>query len=709
MRATINGYTLSAAGEVSWTSQPGFDPVVRTFHVQTSIVNRLRERPNEITLQIGDRTIRNLILIGDGPGDGAQFNEKAFSTVTIADRRWLLATKGADVAFNLRRRTGSLTTELQTPGNTGVAPQLLSSFPEEEYYPLTLLDGKPWAVFDAIQYLADQADFPIRNIDPAFPKGDVFTAQGYRGRGMLNVLMMDLLSLVPFWEFSIDDEGVGYFYQQVDFKDPDLTPKRMTEVLRKGHIWGGGAWGKTNLSRVRPQSIRVHFPVEVELLFNYLNDQDLQLAFQSAAPFIPGYAPPAYLESYIQNPVDGLVNPTDPNRTIARGSLINLHVFLQALNEADQSGLIPLPVGAKAKYGPLTIEFMNQFYLSPVTMFGIYTLGERGLTNPLYHRIVTEVRRAYRQNFRMTTQWARSVLAFSNYRIDYLDSISATRRKTNVFCQYSARINEQAGPVRKREDETNHWFSGDLSNTTVERYSLQDVAPADIIIDDQEAKAFHVLFRRGQYGDVEDYIPGLIDVPTSYLNASNLKIEMDHEAPLSSDFQLGTILNCQPVPRHTGTHLFTVEVSPRDAALQAQLPGDAFGPCQGPILDIYVPYDPHMTAKFGFTTFQAQPELELPFFDAKSKFPAGRLSNKPLIEEIAKAYAVSYYYRFLDHYSGAAASPNVGQNATLIGSINSVTSTPTTNTYELSQEVTSADMRNFLTTSTREMLQRLIK
>lgn len=699
MKATVNGFSLPMVGEVSWTTRPGFEPSVHSFYVAKGVVNQLRASPEDITLILGGRVIKNLILISDGPGVEAAGNEKAFDTITLADKRWLLSTTGADVAFNLRRRTSMSLVDTGT--TVDVPPQILTKFNEEEYYPITLNNGEPWAVEDAILELSKRAKFPIQPVPPGFPRGDIFGDKGYRGQGMLSHILSELLGMVPLWEFSITDDGEGFFYRQHDVQG---TLDLLKDASKFGTSWGGGIYSGTNRSRYRPREIRVHFYVEAEILFSYFPTLDKQLAFQSAAPIIPGPAPDAYLESYIKNPIDSL---PFAGQKIARGSFVNFHAFLQALAEADATGEVPIPIDTKAAIGPVTEELIQKYYNKTNYLFGVYSLERSGQNNPLYLRILGEIFNSYRMFYRLTTQWARSVSTIATERLDFVDPISATRRKTLVFCPFSAALGEREQTVRKRNDFTNHWMLGQLTSTTPADPS--DSAPADIFIEDQEGKAMGLIFRRGQFGNVDEYIPAILEGESTYLNTSNLKIEMDKGVPIKPDFFLQTILTCTPIPRHTGTHLFTVSVAPKDAAAKLGLQPTGLGPCLGPVLDIYVPFDPNMTAKFAYSADKIQQELADPFFDPNAKFPESRLTNKVLVDDIATAYAAAYYYRFMDHIVGRMTTVNAGQDTKIKGSIASVTSTATMHTYEAGYEVTAATMMNFLTTSTREFLQRRIK
>lgn len=676
MLGTISGVPfVMGFGVPQWVKQPGFQPATMDAFVSSGNLSYLRSLNGSLELKLGDRTIKNLYLVASGPGDGAGANERAATMIRLADKRIFLTVRNVRTVVNMRRVTA---TGLFDANDTRPPVVRAQNF-TEEYYPGTLKDGvRPYEIEDLLEEFLDEAGISFTTPPSGFPTGDILGESGFQAEGNAASVCQQLLDSVPGWAFDLDDDGVGYFFQT---NDQARTELKFIELTKYGTAFGGGVVGFLDRSFLRPKWINIHFPARVEMDFYYSPLEDRQFAFSLPVPGVKTAAPPRFLESYINNPVNDL--PFLGNR-LARGAMLNFYAFLVAFEDLVSSGQINRPDGRTASaWGPISERLIREFYLRP-TNVQAYSSNLVGGPNPLYLDVFHEIFRSYRLKFRLSYEWAPYVLGISADQVGYVDPISRSKAKTSVWCDYTGIPGERLVGARKRTDEENsrfleYSFSGSTQSTLVRN----PVAPAYVRITDQDTKAFQVVFRESQFGDIVGYGPFLLQNQVLNLNISNLKSEIGFGSTISEIFSMATVLTLTPVPSRTYNNYHTIKVSPGDiagllppnASINAQPGPTTLGACNGPELDLFMPDDEAFLAQFKFYETLSD-QCAAPFFDPTARFPESALVNKDMLEAIAKAYAASHYSTMQDVYVGSGTVPTRDQDFKFAGSYNGFSAGP---------------------------------
>ena len=711
MRASLGGVTLAAQGEVQWVKRPGFVPSTMDVYLPLGTLASIIPKNGEIELVLGDRVIKKLFILATGPGDGAVGNEKSAEFIRVGDSRYALLTRTVQAAVNLRRviATGVLNPNSSQPVQVRT-PNFL-----EEYYPQTLKDGlTPYTVKDLIIEFLEEANIPFAKPPKEFPDGDILGQAGFQITGPVSEVCQQLLDSVAGWGFDVDDNGQGYFFKVNELQ---LSLEVVDEVGKYGSVFGGGVPGILDRSYMRPREIRVHYPARVEMGLGYRPSQDRIFAVTLPAPRPKGYVPPRFLESYINNPVQAL---DYLGNKLARGAMLNFHAFLIALRDMERSGEIRPPDGAKAQTrGSITEDLIREFYLRPTNVQD-YSTDIVGGANQLYLDIFYEIFRSYRMKYRLSYEWAPFVLAISAKRVAYLDPITRVRVDASAWCDFTGIPGERLVSSRKRDhSDNNRYLEYRYSASTFA--SLDDEAsvraPAFVRVTDQQTKAFEIVFRHGQFGDINGYGPFTLEEPVLNLNIGNLKSQLGYGGTISDVFAMDTILTLTPVPRRSGNHLHTITVKPsevqallvgKSAKTQSKsVPTNGMDRCYGPVLDIFMPEDEMTTAFFKFAEQDAA-QLAAPFFDESSRFPVSALVNEPQLISIAKAYAASAYANLLDVMVGGNTVPTSDQNFNFKGNYNLSVASPSTTIVRFGPYEANPNPLNFMPLGLRQQfLQRI--
>ncbi|TXH54593.1 MAG: hypothetical protein E6Q97_10480 [Desulfurellales bacterium] len=709
MWGTISGVPfVQGFGAPQWVKRPGFLPATLDAYIPRGNLAALRALNGSLELKLGDRTIKNLYLVASGPGDGAGANEEAAVMIRLADKRIFLTTRNVRAVVNMRRVTATGLFD----ANDSRPPAVRAQNFTEEYYPSTLKDGvRPYELEDLLTEFLDEAGVPFATPPSGFPSGDILGESGFQTEGTAASVCQQLLDSIPGWAFDLDDEGVGYLFQT---NDQARTELKFIELTKYGSVFGGGTVGLLDRSFLRPKWINVRFPARVEMDFYYSPVEDRQFAFSLPVPGVKTAAPPRFLESYINNPVNDL--PFLGHR-LARGAMLNFHAFLTAFEDLVSSGEIKRPDGRTASaWGPISERLIREFYLRP-TNVQAYSSNIVGGPNPIYLDVFYEILRSYRLKYRLSYEWAPYVLAISTEQVGYVDPISRSKAKASVWCDYTGIPGERLVSTRKRTDEENsrfleHSFSGSTQSTLVRN----PTAPAYARVTDQDTKAFQVIFRDGRFGDIEGYGPFILENQVLNLNISNLKSELSKGSTISEIFSLATILTLTPVPSRTHNNYHTIRVNPADvagllppnASISAQPGPTSLGACNGPELDIFMPDDENFFAQFKFYETLSD-QCAAPFFDPTATFPESALVNKDMLEALAKAYAASHYSTLQDVYTGSTTIPTRDQDFKFSGSYNGFSASPDLTRVEFGPHEALPDPTMFMPESLRKKFMRRIE
>lgn len=656
MICSINNARLLRTAPVSYSSPPGTNPSPVKIIVDDEVLPRVRDNPFDVTLRIGERYISGLKVKAIGSASGS-LGEHVSSSVVLVDRRHYWGRIKYSAAFNIRRRTGEIAL---AEGDVPLAVQ--DSIPQLRYYTQTLNGQKPYTLREALEkVLRDTKQEPFA-IPPNFPDVNVFGAKGFQQDGSLRSVIDGLLAFAPDWTLARDDDGTVRFYER-----SDIAAEAAAEAEMRPKIFGAG-WAKaSDRSYDRPSKVIIRFYVEPELRWDYEESTEVF----NTLPRIDAVdnsedAKKPLLEAAIDTPVPGLLSPD--GKEVARGSIMGFYYFLTALQAA--SNIYPLSPNASGN--PWDYHAIIRLYMRPWDVKAQFAhFG--GFIDRNWDRITRASLGSFRTYYRLPQSWADRVKILKPFRVELIDPVSLTRRKSPVFSDYLSKPAQRLATVYSESDADELAWSTENAVSDVTKDC--QLAPAKIVGVDNESKSFQVLYKRSPRGRDDDVFPVTIEDPPKVINQSNLRLAVEAGQRIDEGFEMATIMTTIPQPSPgSKAHFHSVEVTPAEAAEVLGIPEGRLGSCLGPVWEVIVPPSPSTTARFVWSD-DAKDELIAPFFDSTARFPVRNLQNAEDVNALAKAHAAVVYRSKLDTFDGHVSSPAIKQPPGLVGSMKSVTTT----------------------------------
>jgi hypothetical protein len=721
MVASLNGVTLLKVAPVVWDTKPGIAASRTTVFMDDKSLARAKKNINDSTLQIGARVISNLRILREVSGSGTT-GEAVGKGLVLVDRRFVWGRIEYAAFFNVRRRTGEA--KISGDGETPLAVR--DAIPLLRYLPQTLDGLIPFTLKKCIEkVLKDTKQEPFV-IPEEFPDVQVFGAKGFSVQDNVARIITDLLKFAPGWSLTCDDDGTIRFYNKADIEaeieaDNKMVPKLFAQGFTK----------TSDLRFDRPSKIKVLFFAEAEIRFDYEEDIDRRTAFttfvEDASPLDTPVDPT--LEAVIRAPVPDL--QFDSANVMARDSLVRLYLFLNAISTPAGQAIYPLSPNASGQ--PWDYIAITKYFLRCWDVKDRYVCFGGKFTDKNWDRITRTTLRDFRTHFKLNQDWADRVRDLKPSRVELLDAISLTFRRSPVFADYISKPALRLSSVFKGKgidlDDLAWVAKESCFNKKTQAFKTINKcerAPADIVSIDNNSKSFRVLYRRSPRGRDEDVMPiGLADEDLpKVINDTNLRIKLEIAQPILQEYQMSTILTCIPQPiTGSRSHLHEVEVTPGQAAKVMKIDQGRIGECSGPVWEILIPASPLTTARFFWTDFTTDPtnpdsqsnSMVAPFFSKAAKFPQANLQNKDDVEALAKNAAAAVYFSLLDRLDGKSTAPAVIPPPGIVGGIKSVRTTaspdpkaPIVNVLQFGAEVVPRNPYNNLPAEVRERLLRLI-
>lgn len=700
MVCSLNGTRLIAVAPVVWESRPGVAPSSTVVVADREAAERINQRHENVTLRIGERVIEKLRIIKSGSASGVPGEHMCYR-FHLVDQRYLWARIKYTASFNLRRRTGEI--EI-AEGDAPLAVRDLK--PVYSYYAQTLDAGSPFTLKSALErVLLDTKQQPFV-IPEAFPDTDVFGAKGYQKEGSLAEIITGILEFAPGWSVTRDDDGTIRFYDKSNLKEEFKVDGAM-----RPRLFGGGWSRVSDLSFDRPSKIIVRIYAEPEMRFDYDEQLDINpqnyIRFESIT-FDEVPVDPT-LNAVIDCPVPDLED--DRGNPVARDSQMSMFQFFQSLS----LGSAIYPLSPFAKVGPWDYHTITKLYLRPWDVKAQFVnFGTFRDTN--WGRITRTSLKQFRRYFRLNQDWQDRVKQIRPFRVELIDPVSLTRRKSPVYGNYLSKpVLRMSSVFSEAEGDDLAWCEYEGFN---EKTSLCRRAPAEIVGVDNEAKSFRVLYKRSPRGRDEDVLPVTIaeDEMPKVINASNLFLKLEIGHPIEKNYKMATILTCLPQPMPGSTsHFHTIEITPDQAAKVLKIDRSRLGDCKGPVWEIIVPPTETTTARFVWSD-ESRDQMIAPFFQRDAQFPADNLQNPKDCQALAEASAAAVYYSLLDRLDGKSSTAATAAPPGIAGSIKSISTTaspdkskPIINTVSYGAEFPPRNPYNLLPADVRQrILQQII-
>lgn len=696
---TLGGVELSLeVGQVhSWALTSGTQPHQAIFEVTAARARQILERgqaqfqsagtgtrPRNQPAPVGPLTleirapgrdpvvIQGLYVQASQPG--GSINTAA---VLVADRRWLFRRVLIRRDYNIRRRTG----EFRVLEGEVRPLQVATRAADVAYRPATLKGDKPWKareiLEDVLTELCGQGGWVI---DEDLPFAD--TVEGLVLKDPGDEALQRVLGFLPGAAVYAGLDGRLHVYNA-------LRNGEIAVATAAGRpLWNTGNWAVVDRSFLRPQRVHVYFGRELEVRYDYSDDN-------ANATRVRGREP-RHLENVLPSP--------DATLTLANGRVVALGTWItvdQAL--AAWRALEDFP--------PELTEHLSQagirrFYMAGLSFLHHLFSHQVGTSelNAVWAKRINALQDHWRRTFRLLPAWRDKIATLRAYRCAVVDEETGTRAAAQAYFDHVVKLGAR-GLTKFAKGNDLGW------NTTSWAANLAEgkVAPADVEVLDEDNGIIRITPRLDLGGLAVAVAPGTVDVIPKATAGETTTLWA--QCSLAASWDLAVVVTCsQAVPNDLG-QMHRETVAARDA--YALLPGVVEGVHRAPDADTLVS-EGIETARWGWVDDQAT-ALEETFFDGKPPPPA-LMVNPATVRALAQAQAARVHAALLDRGEGSFAVP-LKAGVVPTGSLSQVIykvarpdekSVVTTTTLVMPPIVVSPSITSLLPESVRRVVQKLV-
>jgi len=640
---------------------------MQSFLTERKAAERIyKKAPGPVDLVMGAVKVEKLYITSLGPGD-----DPHTLTVNVIDRRWLFTRQHLVKTYNLRKRTG----EIRVDGNKRI--EIATSTSAIAYASWSLNRGKPWKFKEVVEDILKTLG--LKEDEYAIPDelGKDVNVQDLDIDTSGESALEGILSLAGGIGVWCDYEG------KIVIKD--MNDGTEANEMSSAEIIGGGRIEVSDRAAERPKEVRVLFNREVELRFDYDEDEAGAAAASTTAEE----------EDRAPRDMQNVLPQTDINFPGAsRGNWIELVAYLNGLPSTPDYSI---PAHAP---GPLDIAFLRKSYLNPAWPKYLYVHDTNGNIDQVWSRRIQTVRRCFRRVFRINKVWRDKIRQFKAYRTSVVDIDTFTRGHAEAFMDYTAFPSERSLFVtRKDSDRT-------LEGWVVEGYAedLDEAtpAPADVGVVDPDNGIISVSLVTGPYGEETDVIPGQVDGLPELTDVGTAYGMIRGGFPLKTGFKVATILTCIMAAPNDNGRLHEITIKPKEIE---PILGHEVGECNGPPLTLRVGGSDRTSARFCWIDDHSA-AIDEAFFEG-TEWPEPTFLNKDEIQAFAEAAAAQVYSAMRDKAEGSATYSS--RAARPVGSISGVShrvsqrGVATTSLF-LAAQIVPRDFAEFLPASVRRVL-----
>ena len=610
------------------------------FEVGATVDKALQGLSNPVTLEVdvemvsGGKAVRSRYRV-----EGLLLTERVPLdpwTVkwTIADERWQFQHARFSADFNSTRMTNErVVPTLVSAGGASAGADLGNANPDfnsvarYRYWPHTLRSneglafavpgstvdssGRPWTALEALRYVLQAA------------------TKRYRGI-----------------KLRVDVQDNGYQLQDEEFKEEELPRilSRLLNLARAGlYVAADGTWvvydgqgvppltGVGNyegaglvevrdLSRACPAKVRVRFPKEYEIRFDFCEGVAGQTTGRFSFDMENVLPLPETVGKFPRGLFVRISDGTDASDAETALSIWN--------NDTAN----PWPNGQK-----VTLALLRKLMTSSM-LFQVLSLNPAGGIDPVLANRCAMLRQHYRQTFRIPIVWQNMIERWTPYLVSVISKITGRRQPSPVWQDYTLLLaqrlpgNSALPQARNLSAVQRAWPEG-----SAQRPALKDgrVAPATIEEVSQELGVFRVAF----YPDLQNYVGRYI--PSALKRDIALQFTRDPGAvgPLlegeawADDFHLSTLISCS---------FSTPNGSERMHEVEAAGPGG-----KGSLHTYDVPYMSE-PARYAWVDGQSSAELK----DGLVQLQGFDLVNESVLSAVARGMFNRIAYSYANHVIG---------------------------------------------------------
>lgn len=611
-KATLGGVALPLLQPIGWGLRNGTSPYQRLFEMHVDDAASLKGPILDIALVSGDREIQASRLHVVSVLPGSRFDTRA---VLVADRRLLWSRIGVAYGFNVRRRTGD--TRLVGEGRV----ETLQVVDDGAYASWSLNGGAAWKWQDALAEVFKQAGEPVR-IALKDPLASV-VVENLEFSGTFDLGLQLLLSYAPAAAVYIDLDGVAVVHDTRQGGERDEL-KKLTPA-----IYGTGSAAMSDRRYARPSAVFVGFEREVEIRFDYSEDEPTEAATVARNPAPSSGVEARVLENVFPSPDLTLAFA---GQTITRGTWVAFDAGYTAW-EADGTR----PAGTP---GPLNAAKVRRHWTAQFAMLrALY--GVDGSGNPSMVKInrLRAIRQHWRQTFRIPAPWMARFRSIRAERVALIDQETGTRGRNSVFTDYTVKASMFGLAKRQSDYHKLGWLVRGYATLLADA----EQAPALLTVLDPDSGIIRVDFQTDPAGEGDEIAPGAIDEGAMPTHDATSDILAWYACSLESAWKLAMVFSAvQASPNNVGRyHMVKVEPGQTDVKT---------GECLGPPMTVLVGGG-LTTARFAWDDARSA-EID-GCFGRGDPITDDLCVNKLELGEVAKAIARSEYLSLLDRMDGS--------------------------------------------------------
>ncbi len=583
----LAGVPLLGEGSQMWPLRAGVDPVMQTMAVDPDGLRSLLQAVAEgnfvdltwIDDQGRPHEVKRLLVVKEIPGPNPHVK-----AVLVADRRILWKQRWVLNRFNLRRRVG--TKRRKRWRDALDFPQQLL-LPEIQYRFFSLKNGQPWTALDVLEELMGQLEPGGFIVD-----GDVRSQ--IEGMPVENLNLDDpapdalrrALKLLPGADVTVDPSGEARIYYTLTQREIEIIGTG--EIGKSGQagpeIIGGGHVELVSENLLRPEAVDVFFTMEVELRFDFLQDERVDVPLSETQD--PG-EPVRFLENVLPVP-DFELELARGAGIAAQGTWITVQQALEAWTEP--SGTL----------NGLTADILDRAFIPEMNLWeGLALLGSLDLDGVKadWGARVAALATHYRQTYRINARWIDNILSLRDYLVGTIDLTTGTRAPALAFTDHAIRASDKSMFLEgARGDDINYAFNVfGYPGINTEIRDTDKPAPAVVQILDGDQGIVRIDYRIDPYRLSDMVLPGTIqNGPTENVRRSaNVPIAFnavgrDGTIPrLAPGQRVAMILSAVPGSPNSKAQLYRIRVTPSD--LRGVLPKEVLAnPTPGFIQEVRV-------------------------------------------------------------------------------------------------------------------------
>lgn len=571
--ATLGGFPCLASSPVQWALKSGIQPYITTVDLAPQHAKELLAAtqqaglPTRLILGVDTTTplvIEDVWVLHNAPAENYNL-----SRVTIADRRWMWSYSLVVGRYNIRRRSGvNRITVNDQPANDVVADALqyskwslrngVAKWQAEEVLKDVLTKAESVRLGQARGYaLAPALGEKLKNL----PIDDVETNEAG------DAALMRALSYLPEADVYIDYDGTAIFYSKASDGDRALVEKLGAEIVGRGHV------EVVDFSLLRPRRIEVYFTRECELRFDF-NEAAGGTTTEDAR----------YIDNVLPQPDYSLVVGS---KTYPAGTWHSLPALM------DAWGVLPNPFGGASL--PLSQSIIRKAMVPFMDLWA--AIGAVGQFDPSADWIgrINAVQHHWRQTFRINERWVDRCLVFKPYRVATVDQVSGSRAPAMAFSDYClltttrAQWKERSKGLVYAINQTGYPSTGNLDSTS-------RPSPAVVSVPDSDQGIVHLEYISDPLRLYEMTLPSKMDtgnLPRGDITQVSHSITFDSiNSPgaslpsMAADFKCAVLLTAVPAAPNNLSQFHRLVVDP--AMVASMVPGGGIGPCNGPVMQIYI-------------------------------------------------------------------------------------------------------------------------